>query len=86
MVPEAVYYSNRAACYMNVSPPQNEQVVSDCDAALELDSAYVKALNRRANALEALGRDEEALRGTILAPRPRGGCEKLTCPFVHYPV
>ncbi|KAG8849648.1 TOM (translocase of outer membrane) complex component [Tulasnella sp. 330] len=60
--PEAVYYSNRAACYMNVSPPQNEQVVSDCDAALKLDSTYAKALNRRANALEALGRDEEALR------------------------
>lgn len=59
---EAVFYSNRAACYQNKSPPDYEQVVRDCDAALRLDAQYVKALNRRASALEALGRDEEALR------------------------
>lgn len=59
---EAVFYSNRAACYQNMTPPAYEQVVKDCDAALRLDSGYVKALNRRATAFEALGRDEEALR------------------------
>lgn len=59
---EAVFYSNRAACYQNMSPPDYEQVVKDCDSALRLDSGYVKALNRRATAFEALGRDEEALR------------------------
>ncbi|KAJ9093481.1 hypothetical protein QFC19_008340 [Naganishia cerealis] len=59
---EAVFYSNRAACYQNMSPPNYEQVIKDCDAALQLDSGYVKALNRRATAYEALGRDEEALR------------------------
>jgi import receptor subunit TOM70 len=59
---EAVFYSNRAACYQNMSPPNYEQVVKDCDSALRLDSGYVKALNRRATAFEALGRDEEALR------------------------
>ncbi|OJA17379.1 hypothetical protein AZE42_10968 [Rhizopogon vesiculosus] len=60
--PEPVYYSNRAACYMNMSPPKYELVVQDCDEALRADTNYVKALNRRANALEALSRYEEALR------------------------
>ncbi|KAG9312498.1 hypothetical protein JVU11DRAFT_6888 [Chiua virens] len=60
--PEPVFYSNRAACYMYMSPPQHERVVADCDEALRLDSNYVKALNRRATALESLNRFEEALR------------------------
>ncbi|KAG0698788.1 mitochondrial outer membrane translocase receptor TOM70 [Suillus ampliporus] len=60
--PEPVYYSNRAACYMNMTPPKYELVVQDCDEALRADANYVKALNRRANALEALSRNEEALR------------------------
>lgn len=46
-----------------MEPPQHEKVVEDCDEALKLDSRYVKALNRRATALEALERYEEALRG-----------------------
>ncbi|THH16088.1 hypothetical protein EW146_g4502 [Bondarzewia mesenterica] len=60
--PEPVFYSNRAACYINMSPPKYEQVVEDCDEALKLDSRYVKALNRRATALEALSRYDESLR------------------------
>ncbi|KAI5999192.1 hypothetical protein EDD15DRAFT_2161160 [Pisolithus albus] len=60
--PEPVFHSNRAACYMNMSPPQFDHVVEDCDAALRHDPNYVKALNRRANALEALSRYAEALR------------------------
>lgn len=85
VVPEAVFYSNRAACkypnlqltvlpflplslgYVNFSPPQHERVVADCDAALKLDRTYIKALNRRATALEALGRLEEAVRGAFHA-------------------
>ncbi|KAF9267115.1 ADP/ATP carrier receptor [Marasmius fiardii PR-910] len=59
---EPVFFSNRAACYINMSPPQHERVVADCDEALKLDSNYVKALNRRAVALEALERFAEALR------------------------
>lgn len=47
-----------------MSPPRYEKVVEDCDKALALDKKYVKALNRRATALEALERYEEALRGT----------------------
>ena len=61
--PEPVFYSNRAACYINLTPPEYEKVVADCDEALKLDSTYVKALNRRATALESLDRHEEALRG-----------------------
>jgi import receptor subunit TOM70 len=69
--PEPVFYSNRAACYVNMEPPQHEKVVEDCDEALKLDSRYVKALNRRATALEALERYEDALRGACrLVTRP----------------
>lgn len=57
-----MFYSNRAACYVNFVPPQHELVVADCDEALRLDPNYVKALNRRAVGLEGLGRLEEALR------------------------
>ncbi|EIN04478.1 ADP/ATP carrier receptor [Punctularia strigosozonata HHB-11173 SS5] len=60
--PEPVFYSNRAACYINMSPPKHELVVDDCNIALSLDSSYVKALNRRATAYEALGDFEQSLR------------------------
>ena len=46
-----------------MSPPQYERVVADCDDALRQDPNYVKALNRRATALESLSRYEGALRG-----------------------
>ncbi|KAJ4493651.1 hypothetical protein C8J55DRAFT_533293 [Lentinula edodes] len=59
---EPVFYSNRAACYMNMAPPKYELVVQDCDEAIKLDPNYVKALNRRAMALEALEQYSEALR------------------------
>ena len=66
--PEPVFFSNRAACFVNVNPPEHEKVVEDCDAALALDQKYLKALNRRATALEALERYEEALRGAFVRP------------------
>ncbi|KAI0922458.1 hypothetical protein AcV7_005987 [Taiwanofungus camphoratus] len=60
--PESVFFSNRAACYINMNPPQYEKVVEDCDEAMRIDSGYAKAVNRRGIALEALDRNEEALR------------------------
>lgn len=59
--PQAVFYSNRAACYANLSKPQ--QVVDDCDEALKMDRVYVKALNRRAVAKEQLGNPKEGEEG-----------------------
>lgn len=57
--------SNYTGCkgYVNMVPPQHDLVVRDCDEALKLDINYIKALNRRAIALEGLERYEEALRG-----------------------
>ncbi|EDR10817.1 uncharacterized protein LACBIDRAFT_315654 [Laccaria bicolor S238N-H82] len=49
--PEPVFYSNR---YVNMSPPKHDLVVLECDEALKVDANYVKALNRRAIALEGL--------------------------------
>ncbi|KAL0948329.1 hypothetical protein HGRIS_010916 [Hohenbuehelia grisea] len=58
--PEPVFYSNRAACYMNLG--KLDAAVQDCDSALSLDPTYIKALNRRAGAYEKLNKYEEALR------------------------
>ncbi|KAH7325209.1 ADP/ATP carrier receptor [Rhizoctonia solani] len=60
--PEAVFYSNRAACYTNFKPPQHQKVIEDCTEALKLDPKYAKALNRRATALEAMDNLKDALR------------------------
>jgi len=50
-------------------PPNYDLVVKDCDEALALDPKYVKALNRRAMALEGLDKLEDALRGKSAATR-----------------
>jgi len=42
-----------------------DRVLADCDEALKLDPVYTKALNRRAEALEALEQLEDALRGLL---------------------
>ena len=58
----SVYFGNRSACYQNLL--EYEKVVSDCTAALELDSQYLKVLIRRADAFERLDKLTEALEGT----------------------
>ncbi|KAG6967433.1 hypothetical protein JG688_00006332 [Phytophthora aleatoria] len=55
----AVYFSNRAACLMRLG--RTEESVDDCTQAVTLSPTYVKALLRRAEALEKLDRLEEAL-------------------------
>ncbi|PWN45207.1 putative mitochondrial precursor protein import receptor tom70 [Ceraceosorus guamensis] len=68
--PQAVFFSNRAACYSNLGRPAD--VIPDCNEALKLDTTYVKALNRRALAQEQLGgaasaegEEGEAARGML---------------------
>lgn len=56
---DPVFYSNRAACWHALS--NWEKVIEDTTAAINLDSMYVKALNRRANAYEQVDRNSEAL-------------------------
>lgn len=50
---------------MNYSPPMWDRVLEDCEMALKLDPVYTKALNRRAEALEAMDQLEDALRGLL---------------------
>ncbi|RDW91241.1 mitochondrial protein-like protein import receptor tom70 [Coleophoma crateriformis] len=57
--PDPIFYSNRAACYNALG--EWEKVIDDTTAAIALDSEYVKALNRRANAYEHLEKNSEAL-------------------------
>ena len=56
----AIYFCNRAAAHLALD--EYEPALWDCDRALELKPAYVKALARRARALERLGLLDEALR------------------------
>ncbi|KAK9900109.1 ADP ATP carrier receptor [Cystobasidium minutum MCA 4210] len=53
---QAIFYSNRAACYTNLQ--KHEEVIRDCTEALRLDPGYVKALNRRGSSREQLGGEE----------------------------
>lgn len=55
----AVFLSNRAACSLHLE--HNDDVISDCSAALELSPRYVKALMRRGQAYESLDDLEAAL-------------------------
>ncbi|KAF7929698.1 uncharacterized protein EAE98_003466 [Botrytis deweyae] len=57
--PDPIFYSNRAACYNALG--EFEKVIEDTTAAINLDSGYVKALNRRANAYEHTEKYSEAL-------------------------
>ncbi|KAI8991269.1 hypothetical protein BDF20DRAFT_904021 [Mycotypha africana] len=56
---DPIFFANRAACYANLG--FNDRVIEDCNEALRLDPVYVKALNRRAYALEKKGELEDAL-------------------------
>lgn len=49
----AVYYANRAACYVAMDD-KDEDALYDCDRALELNPRYAKVYARRAIVLERL--------------------------------
>lgn len=55
-----IFYKNRAACYLKLE--KYEKAERDCSKSLELAPKDPKALFRRCQALEALGRIEEAYR------------------------
>jgi import receptor subunit TOM70 len=57
--PDPIFYSNRAACYNALGAW--DKVIEDTTAAINLNSEYVKALNRRATAYEHLEKFSEAL-------------------------
>ncbi|RKO96872.1 TPR-like protein, partial [Caulochytrium protostelioides] len=57
---DPMFYSNRAACYLRTK--QWLEVIADTSAALELAPRYVKAISRRAQAFEAMGMWNEALK------------------------
>lgn len=50
----AIYWSNKAACYMKLG--DDAKAVESCNQALGLDPDYLKALNRRAAANEKIGK------------------------------
>lgn len=63
-------YSNRAACYKQIS--NFDGTIADCTAVLEIDHENVKALIRRAQAFEGVERYRFALQDvkTVLAMPP----------------
>ncbi|CAI9086859.1 OLC1v1020778C1 [Oldenlandia corymbosa var. corymbosa] len=58
----AVFHSNRAACLMQMKPIDYDTVISECSLALEVQPGFVRALLRRARALEATGKYDMAMK------------------------
>ncbi|KAJ1979539.1 TOM (translocase of outer membrane) complex component [Dimargaris cristalligena] len=56
---DPVFFANRAACYNELN--EHQKTIEDCDAAIDLNNTYVKALIRRAGAHEKLSHYQEAL-------------------------
>lgn len=63
----AVYYCNRAACFLHLK--KYEAVLKDCDIAILLNPIYAKAYTRRMSAYEQTDRIDEALRDAQAAFR-----------------
>ncbi|CAN1813877.1 Protein CLMP1 [Linum perenne] len=57
----AVFHSNRAACLMQMKPIDYDSVIAECSLALQVQPRFVRALLRRARALEAVGKFEMAM-------------------------
>lgn len=57
----AILHSNRAACLMQMKPPNYEEAVRECGLALDVHPGFGRALLRRARAYEAQGKFSLAL-------------------------
>ena len=55
----AVFYSNRAACYMSMT--EYDRAIEDCSTALSFEPTYVKTILRRCKAYEAIDQLEDAV-------------------------
>ncbi|XWS51683.1 hypothetical protein CRYUN_Cryun11dG0004300 [Craigia yunnanensis] len=62
----AVFHSNRAACLMQMKPIDYDTVIAECTMALQVQPRFVRALLRRARALEAIGKYEMAMQDVQL--------------------
>ncbi|XP_056159792.1 protein CLMP1 [Syzygium oleosum] len=71
----AVFHSNRAACLMQMKPIDYETVIAECTMALQVQPRFVRALLRRARALEAVGKIEMAMQDVqvLLGSDPNNG-------------
>ncbi|KAM7345344.1 RNA polymerase II-associated protein spaghetti [Cochliomyia hominivorax] len=68
---DAVYYSNRALCYLKLE--RYNECIEDCERAIDIDSLAVKAYYRRMMANESLGHNMDALKDctTVLMIEPK---------------
>ncbi|XP_062510409.1 tetratricopeptide repeat protein 1-like [Corticium candelabrum] len=75
----AVYYGNRAACYVKLN--QKEEAAEDCTKSLDLHPSYLKVRIRRAQVYEELEKLEEALKDyqTILEQDPTCHSARAAC-------
>ena len=62
-------FANRALAKMKCSPPDLQGAIDDCNAALEIDSKYIKAYVRRGTLFDKLGRYDEAVKDFEVADR-----------------
>ncbi|XP_065367843.1 RNA polymerase II-associated protein 3 [Calliphora vicina] len=68
---DAVYYSNRALCYLKLE--KYDECIEDCERAIDIDRLAVKAYYRRMMANESLGNNMDALKDctTVLMIEPK---------------
>ncbi|XP_023305521.2 RNA polymerase II-associated protein 3 [Lucilia cuprina] len=68
---DAVYYSNRALCYLKLE--RYDECIEDCERAIDIDRLAVKAYYRRMMANESLGNNMDALKDctTVLMIEPK---------------
>lgn len=80
---EAVYYGNRAACYLSMNKPY--EALQDANMAISLRPEWAKAYLRAATAYKQLGRPNDAIKaaaeGIDRVHRAEGGVAGDVAPF-----